>query len=115
MAGLTGSQNCPATGGAYEGSRNGVREVLGSGRDPGKAGTAQLVYSTYVQANTVPMALSVDAGGVVTVSGYTRANRFPTTHGAYDSTYHRGYDIFVSRLDPHKLGGAHLVYSPSSR
>jgi hypothetical protein len=111
LAGFTWSHNFPTTSGAYDRTYNGISDLFVSRLDPSKAGTAQLVYSTYVQANTVPMALSVDAGGVVTVSGYTRANRFPTTNGAYDSTYNGGYDIFVSRLDPQKLGGAQLVYS----
>jgi hypothetical protein len=60
-------------------------------------------------------ALSVDSSGVVTVTGWTTSINFPTTSGAYDTTYNGPfyYDVFVSRLDPQKSGGAQLVLAGS--
>lgn len=56
--------------------------------------------------------LSVDALGVVTVTGYTFSTGFPMTNGAYDTIHTGGqYDTFVTRLDPREVGSAQLVYS----
>jgi hypothetical protein len=44
--------------------------------------------------------LALDNSGHVYVAGYTLSSTadFPTTDGAYDRTYHGGYDLFVSRF-----------------
>ena len=67
--------------------------------DPG------LIWSTFLGGNggDVALALSVDASGVVTVGGRTSSTNFPTTSGAYDTSYNGGTspldgDVLVSRL-----------------
>jgi hypothetical protein len=76
-------------------------------------GTA-LAYSTYIGgASDVEegFGIAVDASGSAYITGYTESNDFPTTAGAYDTTYNGGNfqgDAFVSKLNP---AGDDLVYS----
>jgi hypothetical protein len=112
LTGYTWSYDFPTTSGAYDTTQNGASDVFVSRLDPSQVGTAQLVYSTFLGGNSEATALSVDARGVVTVAGVTRNSMFPTTKGAYDTTYNGGFeDAFVSCLDLSKTGNAQLVYS----
>ena len=78
--------------------------------DPG------LIYSTFlgggVLGDSYAYAVALDATGAATVAGATSANNFPTTPGAFDTSYsHSGntiFDAFVTRLGPN---GDTLIYS----
>ena len=74
--------------------------------DPG------LVYSTYLGGSGYDegVSIEVDASGNAYVTGSTQAPDFPTTTGAFDRTYHDGYqgDAFVTKLS---ATGSSLVYS----
>src|SRR5262249_22506223 len=59
--------------------------------------------SAYDQAD----AIAVDASGAALVTGYTYSADFPTTPGAFDTTYDNG-DAFVTKLD---ATGSSLLYS----
>lgn len=116
VAGETGSADFPVTSGAYDTTHNGPpfgSDVFVSRLDPTKTGGAQLVYSTFLGGGSgdIPRALYVDAAGVVTLAGETRSSNFPMTTGAYDTSYNKNGDAFVSRLDSQKTGSAQLVYS----
>ncbi len=118
VAGGGSSRNFPTTKGAYNTTYNTAatnnRDGFVSRLDPSKNGPAQLLYSTYLGGSGSDhcQALHVDASGVVTVAGMTMSNNFPTTKGAYNTTYNRGLgDAFVSRLDPRETDGAQLLYS----
>jgi hypothetical protein len=76
---------------------------------------SSLVFSTILSAHQVgPGAtLQAVAGGLdgsVTVTGYTNASQWPTTPGAFDTTFGggSGEDVFVTRLN---ATGTELVYS----
>ena len=43
--------------------------------------------------------MAVGPGGYVYVIGETLSLDFPTTPGAYDTSYHRSEDVFVSRFN----------------
>lgn len=52
-------------------------------------------------AMTYGYGVAVDAAGRIYVTGETTASNFPTTPGAYDTSYNGGpYDAFVTRLSP---------------
>ena len=75
-----------------------------------------LSYSTFLGGNNndVGYGIAVDAGGNAYVVGITNSLNFPTTPGAYSTTFNDvqphfgGGDVFVSKLDP---TGTSLVYS----
>ncbi len=73
------------------------------------SGTAPLAYSTYL-GGTVDdrgAGIAVDTAGIATLTGRTSSTNFPTTPGAFDTSWNGGDDAFVT-----KLGAAgSLVYS----
>lgn len=69
--------------------------------DPGLPSAQQLVYSTFLGGGSddYPYALSVDATGVATLVGFTGSANFPTTPGAWGTTFNGVNDAFLTRLD----------------
>jgi len=72
--------------------------------DPG------LVYSTLLGGVgfDTAYALALDTQGAATVAGWTSSSDFPTTLGAFDTSFNFGDDAFVTKLAP---TGASLLYS----
>ena len=73
--------------------------------DPG------LGYSTYLGGSSDDFGdgLALDGAGSAYLTGYTSSANFPTTAGAFDTTYNGGVgDAFVTKLD---VSGAALLYS----
>jgi len=72
---------------------------------------AALVYSTFLGGKDHEWgnAIAVDRSGAAYVAGHTESVDFPTTAGAFDTTYNGGTaDAFAVKLDP--AGGA-LLYA----
>ncbi|MCK4444589.1 MAG: SBBP repeat-containing protein, partial [Thermoplasmata archaeon] len=69
-----------------------------------------LVYSTFIGGNSIDIGYSIaaDSDGNAYVIGQTLSTDFPTTPGAFDTTYNVGHDAFVVKLD---ASGSDLVYS----
>jgi hypothetical protein len=118
LTGQTNSANFPVTPGAFDTTVNGAYDGFVARLDPGIAGSAQLVWSTYLGGsfNEQANGLALDASGAVTVTGWTLSASFPTTPGtAYQPTYAGGGgqlgDAFVTRLDPAQVGANQLLYS----
>jgi hypothetical protein len=112
VTGLVQFGGFPTTLGAYDRTYNGGNsDVFVTKFTPD--GTA-LAYSTYIGgASDVEdgYGIAVDASGSAYITGYTESSDFPTTAGAYDTTYNGGNfqgDAFVSKLNP---AGDDLVYS----
>ena len=107
VVGLSQSSDFPSTAGAFDPNFvGGAGEPFVTKLDP--AGE-HLVYSTSIGrgfADAIDVA--VDASGSAYVMGSTGENDFPTTPGAFDTTFNGYVDPFVTKLDPE---GAALVYS----
>jgi len=115
VTGLTDSSNFPTTDGAFDTEYNEgyypddafVVKLNGDGSD--------LVYSTYLggTADDVGKGIALDSSGNAYVTGGTQSSDFPTTAGAFDTTYNPStqngeVDVFVTRLN---AAGSALVYS----
>jgi hypothetical protein len=69
-----------------------------------------LVYSTYLGGGGPDggSGIAVDASGNAYVTGVTASSDFPTTPGAFQTTYREVQDTFVSKLN---AAGSALLYS----
>ena len=97
VAGTTKSLNFPTTGGAYDTSNNNYDAFIS--KFNGSLDT--LLVSTYLGGSGTDAALSIDLDivGNVYVTGITYSSDFPTTSGAYDTSFNGGdYDVFISKL-----------------
>ncbi len=95
VAGNTSSTDFPATPGAYDTTPNGSSDVFVSKFN---SGLANLLMSTF-QGGSRPdfgSSIAISAEGYVYVTGETLSPDFPVTPGAYDTSYQRCEDVFVS-------------------
>src|SRR5205823_11273224 len=110
-SGALGTVPYPTTPGAYDTSYN-------SGTPAGDAfvtklnasGTA-LVYSTFLGGflEDYGVGIALDSAGNAYVTGVTGSEDFPTTSGAFDTTYNgHNSDAFVTKFN---ANGTALVYS----
>jgi hypothetical protein len=109
VTGLTNSTDFPTTLGAFDTTHNGSSDAFVTKLNP--LGTAPLVYSTFLgeSANDQGLGIAVDALSAAHVTGVTSSTNFPTTVGAFDTTYNGGVnDAFVTKLNSLGTG---LVYS----
>lgn len=70
--------------------------------DPGLAGAASLVWSTYIGGSSRDAAngVATDAAGNVYITGLTESSDFPATAGSYPSSFVLGYSrVFVVRIN----------------
>jgi hypothetical protein len=110
LTGRTGSADFPTTAGAFDPSYPGGQESAFISK-LNAAGSA-LVYSTFLggSSNTNDgNRIAIDSSGAAYVSGVTASTDFPTTPGAFNTSYNGGnVDAFVTKLNP---AGSSLVYS----
>ncbi len=117
VTGQTWSTNFPTTSGAYLPATMTASEpsVFVTKLNPAAStGTASLVYSTYLTANSTGIGYGVAVtNGNIYVTGQTYATNFPTTSNAYQtSSPNTSYDhAFVAELNPAGSGSAQLVCS----
>jgi hypothetical protein len=64
------------------------------------SGGSALVYSTYLGGNNIDAggAIAVDWSGDAYITGDTLSTNFPTTAGAFQTTYAGDGDAFVSKF-----------------
>ena len=105
---VTGGTNgsFPVTTGAHQTAFGGGYDAFVAKLNP--SGSA-LVYATYLGGSGLDYgnAIAIDSSGAAYVVGQTTGS-FPTTTGAYQTTYAGGEDAFVAKLD---ASGSTLVYS----
>ncbi len=109
VTGFTDSSDFPTTAGAFDpdyggGDLDAFVLVLG-------ADGSAIDYATFLGGSGYDVGedLALDAAGSVTVTGDTRSSDFPTTPGAFDTSYDGGNcDTFVVKLNP---AGSDLVYA----
>jgi len=104
VTGYTESSNFPTTSGAYQtaflgsgGSSNAFMTKLNS------SGTA-LDYSTYLGGTGAPPGdqgngIAVDSNGNVYVAGFAYSPDFPTTQGAYQTTFTAAPTAFIAKFE----------------
>ena len=99
VAGCTGSTDYPTTAGAFDCSYNGGGyDVFVSKLS---SDLSSLTASSFIGGGSDDraFAIAIDSAGSPFVAGWTRSTNYPTTAGAFDSSYNGGdYDVFVSKL-----------------
>ncbi len=116
VTGDTRSSDFPLSLGAFQTSLNGGRDAFVAKLAPD--GSA-LVYSTYLggsgSGGDQGVGIVVDSSGDAIVSGDTSSTDFPTTLGAFQTTFGGGRDVFVAKIRPDPTGTApdatDLIYS----
>ncbi len=106
--GFTPSAEFPTTTGAYDRGFNGKQDIFVAKFN---ADASALTWGTYLggSEDDSPQTIVVDAAGQSYICGYTKSSDFPTTAGAFDTTFNGGTtDAFVTKLN---AGGTGLVYS----
>jgi len=97
VSGETWSSDFPTSMDAYDTSFNGgFGDVFVSKLD---RELTRLLASTYLGGTTDDSAhsMTLDSRGNIYVTGQTESSNFPTTPGAYDTSFHNG-DVFVSKF-----------------
>ena len=107
VTGTTLSTDFPTTPGAYQTASGGGEDAFVTKLNA--TGTA-LVYSTYLggSGSDDGLGIAVDAAGNAYATGQTASTNFPTTTGAYQTTFGGVEDAFVAKLN---ATGTALVYS----
>ncbi|MDR6556810.1 hypothetical protein J2809_001152 [Arthrobacter pascens] len=108
VTGATTAADFPTTAGAFATTFNGgFFDAFATKLSP--TGTS-LDYSTYLggSAGDEGYGVAVDAAGSAYVAGLTDSTNFPTTAGAFDTTFNGGVDAIVTKLN---AAGSALVYS----
>jgi len=103
VTGYTESLNFPTTTGAYDTSHNGGYYGDDVFVSKFNSGLTSLLASTFLGGTggygEVGNSIAIDGGGNVYVTGYTGSSNFPTTTGAYDTSYNGYSDVFVSKFN----------------
>jgi Bacterial Ig-like domain (group 1)/Beta-propeller repeat len=110
VTGLTSSTNFPTTAGALATAYGGgANDAFVTKLNP--AGSAPLVYSTYLggSGDDRGQGIALDSANDAHVVGRTSSPNFPTTPGAFDTSWNGGDDAFVTKLNPG--GSSPLLYS----
>jgi hypothetical protein len=109
VAGYTGSSNFPATPGAFDTSHNGNWDAFVVKLNPVGSG---LAYATFLGGSDGDSgrAIAVDGTGSAYVAGSTNSSDFPTTPGAFDTSYNGNGDAFVAQLNPAGSGLAYATF-----
>jgi Tol biopolymer transport system component len=111
ISGGAGGAGFPTTGGAFQTTLKGSQDLFVAKF----SGAGALVYSTLIGGNELDSTgggIALDSAGSVFATGFTFANDFPTTPGAFQRTIgnpgSRAADIFITKVN---ATGTGLDYS----
>jgi hypothetical protein len=107
VTGETNSPNFPTTPGAFDRSFNWNWDAFVVKLN---ATGSKLVYATYLggRHEDYGKGIALDGSGAAYVTGYTDSSDFPTTPGAFDSSFNDYSDAFVAKLN---ASGSKMVYA----
>jgi hypothetical protein len=107
ITGRTSSSDYPRTTGCYDNVKSGSYEAFVTKMS---VDGSSLVYSTYLGSNGSDLGeeIVVTSAGEAIVSGWLGGSGFPTTTGAYDTSYNGYSDVFVTKFN---AAGNALVFS----
>ncbi|MCZ7573674.1 MAG: SBBP repeat-containing protein [Ardenticatenaceae bacterium] len=107
VTGWAGSLDFPTTPGAFQTTSGGNWDAFATKLNAAGSG---LLYSTFLGGNgdEAGSGIAVDASGAAFLTGFTYSTSFPTTPGAFQTTYEGGRHAFVTKL---KAAGSELLYS----
>jgi hypothetical protein len=108
LVGLTASANFPTTPGAYDTSFNTSFDDVFVAKLSSTGGS--LLWGTFLGGSSYDygFGLALDSSQDPVLTGYTQSSNFPTTKGAYDTSYNGIYDGFVAKLSS---TGSSLLWS----
>ena len=106
IAGYTESTRFPTTSGALSTKYGGTGDSFVARLS---ADGSKLLWSTFLGGSDYEIchAVAVDDSGHASVAGWTKSTNFPTSSGAYDSSYAAKGDAFVARIHS---SGSSLVF-----
>jgi len=109
VTGHTGSSDFPITAGAFDTSHNGVYDAFVVKVNAGGTG---LAYATFLGGSgpDYGRAIAVDGAGSAYVTGHTPSSDFPTTAGAFDTSYNGYQDAFVVKVNATGTGLAYATF-----
>jgi hypothetical protein len=113
VVGRTKSSNFPTTDNAYDdiiNSASGYYDVVVSKLDNT---LENLLASTFVggRYDEHGEGIILDSSGNILITGYTYSSKYPTTSGAYDTSFNGTTDIFVSKFDSSLENSPPEIYS----
>jgi hypothetical protein len=110
IAGYTSSTDYDTTAGAFQTTHNGgfydafVTKLNSTG--------SGIIYSTFIGGTGVEFcnAIEIDGSGNAYITGYTNSNDYPTTSGAFQTTFGGLMDVFVTKLNSTGTGAIYSTY-----
>ncbi len=116
LAGITYSSDFPTTLGAFDSTYNGQSDIFVSKIS---ADGTTLVFSTFLGGSKHEtfvgtgnlyhtMEIAIDSEDNIVIYGTTQSIDFPTTEGAYNTTFNGDQDVFVTKLS---TDGSTLLFS----
>jgi hypothetical protein len=109
VTGLTRSYDFHTTPGAFDTTYNGYGDAFVVKVNPSGTG---LAYASFLGGSDSDSGsgIAVDEAGAAYVTGWTRSSDFPTTSGAFDTTFNGNSDAFVAKVNPAATGLAYASF-----